>query len=169
MLPLGLKIMHTEINEILFTIPSLLGSFRWLFQIAHGSYDNWCDGHGFVWDFDYCAGGCGYWDDFRWHDRVSPSRASLSPILLRHKIDEDLFSASICWHFDKHIYHHQTIIMYRDIDTWQGPPTMKQSYIMYHVQGHQTIIITSIIMYHDKGKFHLCISTANTYVVKLST
>ena len=25
----------------------------------------WCDGHGFVWDYDYCAGGCGYWDDFR--------------------------------------------------------------------------------------------------------
>merc|ERR1719234_463446 len=34
-------------------------------KIAHGSYDNWCDGHGFVWDYDYCAGGCGYWDDFR--------------------------------------------------------------------------------------------------------
>ena len=34
-------------------------------QVAHGSYDNWCDGVGFVWDYDYCAGGCGYWDDFR--------------------------------------------------------------------------------------------------------
>ncbi|XP_073232419.1 uncharacterized protein [Porites lutea] len=32
---------------------------------AHGSYDNWCDGRGFVWEQDYCAGGCGYWDDFR--------------------------------------------------------------------------------------------------------
>jgi len=34
-------------------------------KIAHGSYDNWCDGVGFVWEYDYCAGGCGYWDDFR--------------------------------------------------------------------------------------------------------
>ena len=34
-------------------------------KIAHGSYDINCDGHGFVWEADYCAGGCGYWDDFR--------------------------------------------------------------------------------------------------------
>jgi len=32
---------------------------------AHGSYDNWCDGKGAVWQSDYCAGGCGYWEDFR--------------------------------------------------------------------------------------------------------
>ena len=37
----------------------------WVGKIAHGSYDNWCDGHGAVWEQDYCAGGCGYWDDFR--------------------------------------------------------------------------------------------------------
>ena len=32
---------------------------------AHGSYDNWCDGVGFLWEQDYCAGGCLYWDDYR--------------------------------------------------------------------------------------------------------
>ena len=32
---------------------------------AHGSYDNWCDGKGFIWEQDYCQGGCLYWDDFR--------------------------------------------------------------------------------------------------------
>jgi len=37
----------------------------WIGKIAHGSYDITCDGHGFVWEADYCAGGCGYWDDFR--------------------------------------------------------------------------------------------------------
>ena len=37
----------------------------WVGKVAHGSYDNWCDGHGAVWEQDYCAGGCGYWDDFR--------------------------------------------------------------------------------------------------------
>jgi len=40
-------------------------------KIAHGSYDNWCDGVGFVWEGDYCAGGCGYWDDFRNDDQNS--------------------------------------------------------------------------------------------------
>ena len=37
----------------------------WVGKIAHGSYDIGCDGVGFVWNADYCAGGCGYWDDFR--------------------------------------------------------------------------------------------------------
>jgi hypothetical protein len=32
---------------------------------SHGSYDNWCDGKGAIWQQDYCAGSCGYWDDFR--------------------------------------------------------------------------------------------------------
>ena len=43
----------------------------WIGKVAHGSYDNWCDGHGFVWEGDYCAGGCGYWDDFRNDDENS--------------------------------------------------------------------------------------------------
>ena len=40
-------------------------------KVAHGSYDNWCDGVGFVSDYDYCAGGCRYWDDFRNDDENS--------------------------------------------------------------------------------------------------
>jgi hypothetical protein len=34
-------------------------------KIGHGSYHNWCDGVGLIWEADYCQGGCGYWDDFR--------------------------------------------------------------------------------------------------------
>jgi len=37
----------------------------WVGKVGHGSYHNWCDGVGFVWEADYCAGGCGYWEDFR--------------------------------------------------------------------------------------------------------
>lgn len=37
----------------------------WIGKIGHGSYHNWCDGKGFLWEKDYCMGGCGYWDDFR--------------------------------------------------------------------------------------------------------
>ena len=46
---------------------------------AHGSYDNWCDGVGFSWEQDFCAGGCLYWDGFR--NDNSNSRWSPSNIL----------------------------------------------------------------------------------------
>lgn len=43
----------------------------WIGKIAHGSYHNWCDGHGASWEADYCPGGCGYWNDFRNHNSNS--------------------------------------------------------------------------------------------------
>ena len=67
-------------NEGVFTIESVTffqhkgwytrsQSFKdinvWVGKIGHGSYHNWCDGWGFLWEADYCMGGCGYWDDFR--------------------------------------------------------------------------------------------------------
>jgi len=37
----------------------------WVGKIGHGNYHCRCDGTGFLWDPEYCMGGCGYWDDFR--------------------------------------------------------------------------------------------------------
>lgn len=37
----------------------------WVGKVGHGSYHCRCDGTGFLWDPEYCQGGCGYWDDFR--------------------------------------------------------------------------------------------------------